>query len=62
MGNEMECFRVPQLVRQLKLCVSPFHSKVQSGTAKTPGPDINDTLHMLVEKGLLTLTEWYHDH
>ena len=62
MGMEVMRLRVPQLVRQLKLCLSSFHCKVQSGSANTHGPDIDDTLHMLVEEGLLTLAEWDHDH
>ena len=42
--------------------MSSLHSKVQPGSAKTPGPDINDTLHLLVKEGLLTLAEWDHYH
>ena len=61
MGNEVMHLRVSQLVGQLKLCMSSLHSKVQPGSAKTPGPDINDTLHLLVKEGLLTLAEWDHD-
>ena len=62
MGMEVMRLRVTQLVVQLKLCLSSFHCKVQSGSAKTPGPDIDDTLHILVEEGLLTLAEWDHYH
>jgi hypothetical protein len=49
-------------VGQLKFFLSSFHCKVQSGSAETPGPDIDDTLHLLVKEGLLTLAEWDHDH
>ena len=62
MGIEVMLLRVPQLVEQLKLCFSSCHCKVQSGIAKTPGPDVDDTLHMLVEEALLTLAEWDHYH
>ena len=62
MGNEVMHLRVSQLVGQLKLCMSSLHSKVQPGSAQTPGPDINDTLQLLVKEGLLTLAEWDHDH
>ena len=60
MGMEVMRLRVTQLVVQLKLCLSSCHCKVQSGSAKTHGPDIDDTLHMLV--GLHTLAEWDHYH
>ena len=59
MGNEVMHLRVSQLVGQLKLCLSSLHSKVQSCSAKTSGPD--DTLNRLLEEGLLTLAEWDHD-
>ena len=62
MGNEVMRLRVPQLVGQMKLCLSSLHGKVQSGSAKTSGPDVNYTLNMLVEEGLLTMAEWDHDH
>ena len=62
MGNEVMRLRVPQLVGQLKLCLSSLHGKVQSGSAKTSGPDVNYTLNMLVEEGLLTMAEWDHTH
>ena len=34
MGNEVMRLRVPQLVGQLKLCLSSLHGKVQSGSGK----------------------------